>query len=166
MSPISQACTGLDRRSELTLEYAGAMEFPVIYRRRVRYSDADAQKIVFNANYSVYLDDTLTDFLDAAGLGIEEMPARGYDIVLRRMELDFLGSARIGDEICVGMRFVRFGRTSMTAIGQVWLEGHPDTPLVEATATHVIVDAETFQPAPIPDFVRSAIEGLQGPVDA
>lgn len=141
------------------------MEFPVIYRRRVRYSDADAQKIVFNANYSVYLDDTLTDFLDAAGLGIEDLPARGYDIVLRRMELDFLGSARIGDDLCVGMRFVRFGTTSLTARGKVWIEGRDDHPLVEATATHVIVDAETFRPAPVPDFVRTAIEALQGPVD-
>ncbi|HVR33963.1 MAG TPA: thioesterase family protein [Acidimicrobiia bacterium] len=140
------------------------MDFPVIYRRRVRYSDADAQKIVFNANYSVYFDDTLTDFLDAAGLGIDEMPARGYEIVLRRMELDFLGSARIGDEICVGMRFVRFGKTSMTARGQVWIEGNPEAPLVELNAIHVMVDAEHFQPVPIPDFVREAIEALQGPV--
>lgn len=140
------------------------MDFPVIYRRRVRYSDADAQKIVFNANYSVYFDDTLTDFLDAAGLGIDEMPVRGYEIVLRRMELDFLGSARIGDDICVGMRFVRFGKTSMAARGRVWIDGYPDAPLVEATAIHVMVDAETFQPTPIPDFVRDAIEGLQGPV--
>ena len=141
------------------------MDYPVIYRRRVRYSDADAQKIVFNANYSVYFDDTLTDFLDAAGLGIDVMPARGYEIVLRRMELDFLGSARIGDEICVGMRIVRFGKTSMTAHGAVWIEGQPDAPLVEATAIHVIVDAEHFQPTPIPDFIRTAIEELQGPVD-
>lgn len=140
------------------------MDFPVIYRRRVRYSDADAQKIVFNANYSVYFDDTLTDFLDAAGLGIEEMPARGYEIVLRRMELDFLGSARIGDELCVGMRVVKFGRTSLTARGRVWIDGSPATPLVEASAIHVIVDAETFQPAPIPDFVRDAIVVLQGSV--
>lgn len=141
-----------------------AMEFPVVYRRRVRYSDADAQKIVFNANYSVYFDDTLTDFLDAAGLGIEELPARGYEIVLRRMELDFLGSARIGDEICVGMRVIRFGNTSLTAHGRVWIEGQEGSALVEAKATHVIVDAETFQPTPIPDFVKEAIEQLQGPV--
>lgn len=141
------------------------MDYPVIYRRRVRYSDADAQKIVFNANYSVYLDDTLTDFLDAAGLGIEEMPARGYEIVLRRMELDFLGSAKIGDEVCVGMRFIRFGNTSMTAQGQVWIDGRPEHPLVKALATHVIVDAQTFQPTPIPDFIKEAILNLQGPID-
>lgn len=140
------------------------MDFPVIYRRRVRYSDADAQKIVFNANYAVYFDDTLTDFLDAAGLGIEELPARGYEIVLRRMELDFLGSGRIGDELCVGMRFVRFGTTSLTARGRVWIEGRPDVPLVEATAIHVLVDAETFQPVPIPEFVKDAIVGVQGTV--
>ena len=141
------------------------MDYPVIYRRRVRYSDADAQKIVFNANYSVYFDDTLTDFLDAAGLGIDEMQARGYEIVLRRMELDFLGSAKIGDEMCVGMRFIRFGNTSMTARGQVWIDGHPEHPLVEELATHVIVDAQTFQPTPIPDFIKEAIVNLQGPID-
>ena len=141
-----------------------SMDFPVIYRRRVRYSDADAQQIVFNANYAVYFDDTLTDFLDAAGLGIDVMPARGYEIVLRRMEMDFLGSARIGDELCVGMRFVRLGRTSLTARGRVWIEGEPERILVETLNTQVIVDAEHFRPAPVPDFVVEAIEALQGPI--
>src|SRR5690606_25712703 len=85
LSPVAQAGTGVhravtgaagkfarlvgQRRNRLA-----AMDFPVVYRRRVRYSDADAQKIVFNANYSVYFDDTLTDYLDAAGLGGETMP--------------------------------------------------------------------------------------------
>lgn len=141
------------------------MEYPVIYRRRVRYSDADAQQIVFNANYAVYFDDALTDFLDAAGLGIEVMPSRGYDIVLRRMEMDFFGSARIGDDLCVGIRFVRMGRTSLTARGRVWIEGEPDRVLVETLNTQVIVDAEHFRPAPVPDFVRDAIVDLQGPIE-
>ena len=142
------------------------MEYPVIYRRRVRYSDADAQRIVFNANYSVYLDDCLTDYMEAAGLGIDDMPPRGYEIVLRRMEIDFLGSARINDDLCVAMRFVRIGRTSLTAHGAVWREGAPDEPVVTAVATHVMVDADHFRPVPVPDFVREAIESLQGePLD-
>lgn len=140
------------------------MDFPVIYRRRVRYSDADAQQIVFNANYAVYFDDTLTDFLDAAGLGIDVLPSRGYEIVLRRMEMDFLGSARIGDDLCVAIRFVRLGRTSLTARGRVWIEGEPDRILVETVNTQVIVDAEHFRPAPVPDFIVEAIEALQGPI--
>lgn len=147
-----------------TTRYRAPMDFPVIYRRRVRYSDADAQAIVFNANYSVYFDDALTDFLDAAGLGIDALPQAGYEIVLRRAELDFLGSGRIGDELCVGVRVARFGNTSMTMRGQVWKDGRPDTPLVEYTGIQVIVDAEHFQPTAIPDFVREAIEGLQGHV--
>ena len=141
------------------------MNFPVIYRRKVRYSDADAQAIVFNANYAVYFDDALTDYLDAAGLGIEVLPARGCEIVLRRLEIDFLGSAKIGDDLCVAMRFVRLGRTSLTAHGRVWIEGDPDTPLVESTAVHVIVDAEHFRPAPVPEFFREAVEALQGPIE-
>ena len=142
------------------------MDFPVIYRRRVRYSDADAQQIVFNANYAVYLDDCLTDYMEAAGLGIAELPPKGYEMVLRRMELDFLGSGRINDGLCVGLRFVRIGRTSLTANGAVWVEGSPDAPLVTAVATHVMVDATHFRPIEVPGFVRDAIETLQGgPVD-
>lgn len=141
------------------------MDFPVIYRRRVRYSDADAQKIVFNANYAVYLDDCLTDYMEAAGLGIEDLPAKGYEIVLRRMELDFLGMARINDDLCVGVRVTRFGRTSFTMEGAVWIEGEAD-PIVTSVATQVCVDAEHFRPVEVPDFMREAIETLQGgPVD-
>jgi acyl-CoA thioesterase FadM len=48
----------------------------------------------------------------------------------------------------------------------VWLEGDPDTPLVESTAIHVIVDAEHFRPEPVPEFFREAVEALQGPIEA
>lgn len=136
---------------------------PVVYRRRVRYSDADAQGIVFNPNYLVYLDDCLTDLMEAAGLGFEQLPARGYEIVLRHMEVDFLRPARINDDLCVGIRFVAAGTTSLTAHGRIWLE-HTDETVVTTVGSHVIVDAETFRPTPVPAFVRAALEAVQGPI--
>ena len=42
--------------------------FSGIYSRRVRFSDTDCQGHVFNANYFVYFDDAVTDFLEQAGI--------------------------------------------------------------------------------------------------
>ena len=59
------------------------MENPVEYRRKVRYSDTDAQGIVFNGNYFTYMDDAFTDYLEAMGLGGGGLVDRGFDISSR-----------------------------------------------------------------------------------
>ena len=139
------------------------VDFPVVYRRRVRYSDADAQGVVFNANHLVYLDDCLTDLLEQAGLGIDRLPAEGFEIVMRRIEVDFLAPARINDDLCVGVRFVAAGTTSLTLDGHVWQED-TGTQVARSVSTHVLVDSATFRPTPVPAFVLSAIEDVQGPI--
>ena len=53
------------------------MDFPVTYVRRVRFSDSDAQGIVFNGNYLTYFDDTITDYFDALGLKWSDFPGAG-----------------------------------------------------------------------------------------
>ena len=40
---------------------------PVVYDRRIRFSDCDTQRIVYNPNYLVYWDDAFTDYMDAVG---------------------------------------------------------------------------------------------------
>ena len=56
------------------------MATEVVYSRKIRYSDTDAQAHVFNVNYFVYFDDAITDYMDlAVGSSHKE---EGYDIFL------------------------------------------------------------------------------------
>ena len=46
----------------------GLMLAPFRYHLRVRYSECDAQKVVFNSRYSEYVDVGVNEFLRAAGV--------------------------------------------------------------------------------------------------
>ena len=139
------------------------MDWPVTYRRKVRYSDTDAQAIVFNANYMRYFDDVVTDYFEAIGITPAEFTASGHDIVLAHAEIDFLASARIGDVIVTGARVESIGTTSVRYRIETWRDGSSAT-VVRGLLVQVVVDAETFKKKPVPQFFIEAIERLQGPL--
>lgn len=139
------------------------MDWPVTYRRKVRYSDTDAQGIVFNANYLRYFDDTITDYFEAIGLTPEEFTGSGYDIVLAHAEVDYLGPARIGDVLVTGARAAAIGRTSVRFAMETRNEA-TGVPVVRGELVQVIVDAATFEKKPVPQFFLDAVERLQGPL--
>ncbi len=80
---------------------------------RVRWADVDMQGIVFNPNYLVYADNAMTEYMRAVGFPYPEglMPF-GADVFAVGSQIDFKASARFDDELRVGARMERFGRTS------------------------------------------------------
>jgi acyl-CoA thioester hydrolase len=140
------------------------MVYPVRYQRKVRFSDSDAQGIVFNANYLTYVDDAISDYFDALEVGWQEMNERGYDMVLGRAELDFRSSGRIGETLLTGVRVASVGTTSVVFDIRVWEQGS-ERVVVEGREIQVMVDHRTFEPKPVPDWFVANIESLQGPVE-
>ena len=140
------------------------MEWPVTYRRKLRFSDTDAQGVVFNPNYGVYIDDTVTDYFDAAKLPWDAFTSRGYDIVLARSELDFRSAARFGEELVTGARITRIGKSSVNFELQI-SESTSGRVVIDARQVWVIIDHESKGAKPVPDFFIEAVERLQdGPV--
>jgi acyl-CoA thioester hydrolase len=137
------------------------MEWPVTYPRKIRFSDTDAQGIVFNANYAVYIDDAITDFFDVAGLPWEEFTRSGHDSVLARSEIDFRSAGRLGEVLITGVRVGRVGTTSVTFELRTWEEATART-VIDARLVYVVVDPETHRPKPVPAFFVAAVERLQG----
>lgn len=122
----------------------------VTYHRGIRYSDTDAQEIVFNANYFVYLDDTLTEYLGALP-GIEPaMAAAGLDLALAHMNISFRSPARLGETVVTGLRAVRAGNASLAFEFRVW-EMEWGRIIAEGSAIHVSVDAQTLDKRPLPE---------------
>lgn len=134
------------------------MDWPVTYRRKIRYSDTDAQGIVFNGNYATYFDDTITDLFDLVGYEWGEV-----EIVLARMEIDFRSPARLGERVATGARVDRIGRTSLTIRLASW-EEETARVVADATQTQVVVSGDDFRPVPVPEDLVAAIEAVQGPV--
>ena len=139
------------------------MDWPVIYHRKVRYSDSDAQGIVFNANYLAYFDDAIADYFEAAGYPGHELHETGHEVLVAHAEVDFVAPARIGDKLAVGVRVNRIGTTSVRFALEVWNETS-GAAVVRGHEIYVLVDAQTFEKKPVPAFFRDAIERLQGPV--
>jgi acyl-CoA thioester hydrolase len=137
------------------------MEWPVTYRRKIRFSDTDAQGIVFNGNYATYNDDAVTDYLDSLGFSWSEFQEKGYDMVLGRSEIDFRSSARLGDVLVTGARIARIGKTSVVFELRSWIEADARV-VVDTKLIQVIVDPKTLAPKHAPPFFVEAVEKLQG----
>ena len=136
------------------------MDFAVTYERKVRFSDSDAQGIVFNANYLTYFDDTITDYLEATGIGWDGMTERGVDLVLGRAEVDFRAAGQIGDVLITGAKVVEIGRTSVIFEMRTWDEATGRT-VAEGRLIQVMIDHRNHRPTAVPDWFIEAVERLQ-----
>ena len=139
--------------------YDRTMTRPVRYRRKVRFWDVDAYGHVFNVRYFVYWDDVLCDAFEAAGVSFEAERNGGYEFVVAHLDCDYVGEARLGDELTTTITVERLGRTSIVFA----LETVNDTTgevVVRGREVYVVIDAETRRPTPIPDEVREAFAAL------
>ena len=80
-------------------------EFRFFDRLRVRWAEIDAQKIVFNGHYLMYLDTAMTAYWRALAMPYAEtMESLGGDLYVRKATLEYFASARQDDVLEVGLR--------------------------------------------------------------
>ncbi len=132
----------------------GVPGFAFCYRFRVRWSEVDPQKVVFNARYLDYGDVGLTeywravDFRGEGGAGPMDFHVAHADVTYRK--------PIVADELIdIWCRIERFGTTSMTILMELHGAGSSGEDLrARVTEVQVNVDLETHGPKPIPDGVR------------
>ncbi|MBH9553036.1 YbgC/FadM family acyl-CoA thioesterase [Inhella gelatinilytica] len=126
---------------------------------RVRWSEVDAQGIVFNAHYLSALDTASTGYWRALGLPYPSaFELMGADLVLRASQLDYLSPARFDDLLRCGVRFVSAGRTSLSFAAEIRRAGQT---LLKADLRYVMVEREALVPTPVPDALRKALEAFE-----
>ncbi len=133
----------------------------VIYDRKIRFSDADAQGVVFNANYLVYWDDTNTDYFEEMGVPWQEFTDRGVDMMAVNTTINHRKSAVVGDVVETTSEVAGFGRTSVE-FRLVSVNKATRDVLAEGSQIHVMIDAETSRPTEIPEWFRTEVEKFQG----
>lgn len=129
-------------------------DFAFFHPLRVRWADADAQGIVFYPEYFVYFDVAMTEYMRRMGLEGRVMEA----FVTVHAEADYRGSVRWDDQIEVGVRCTRLGRSSMTLAFAVFLDGEI---LTEGENTYVHLDTGAHASAPLPDGLVETIVGFE-----
>jgi len=140
-------------------------DFTCTHRLRVRWSEVDMQKIVFNGNYLNYIDVAVAEYWRAIGLPYPHGYVDRYanDVYLRKATVDYRGSARYDDDLDVLVRVAKLGRTSMTFCFEIWRAG-PDPsaqPLITAELVYVNADPATMTPAALPQAVRELMTNYE-----
>lgn len=133
------------------------MTWLVTYTRKVRYSDTDAQAIVFNGNYATYFDDALTDLFDELDLDQGAMQAEGFEVVTANLNIDFRASGRLGDVLETRVRLARIGSKSVTFQIETRVAESGEL-VVEGSVVWVTVDHETFESIDVPAILRTRLE--------
>jgi 4-hydroxybenzoyl-CoA thioesterase len=138
-----------------------------IYRttRVVRFAHCDPAGIIFYPRYFDLLHEAKEDwFRDALGWPFAHMVGeleRGFPIV--RLEADFRGPSRMGEELAIALSVPRVGNASLHLHYTVTCN---DQPRLDARTIVVHVDLKTARPEPIGDELRGRIERFRsGPAD-
>jgi len=129
-----------------------AFSWPV----RVYWEDTDAGGVVYYANYLKFMERARSEWLRARGFEQDVLrDAHNIVFVVRRVEVDYLASARFNDALDVSVKLARIGGASLV-VEQTVSRGV--APLIAARVTLACVDAALFKPVKIPAFILSALE--------
>ncbi|OUM84312.1 MAG: hypothetical protein BAA01_04530 [Bacillus thermozeamaize] len=126
---------------------------------RVRYSEIDGQKIVFNAHYMTYMDVAITEYFREVVRPLPE--GEEFDFVLVKTTIEFKGSAYLDDILRIFCRTTRLGNTSFTVQFAIQREETKEV-IVLAEIVYVSYDLTTRQAVPIPKVVRERIKAYEG----
>lgn len=128
------------------------------HRLKVRYSEIDGQKIVFNAHYLTYIDVAVTEyFQEGLKLNITD---GDFDFVLAKSTLEYKKPAHLNDWLNIWCKISKIGNTSMTMNCMITKEGEDD-PIVLAEIIYVSYNPETKSARPVPELVRARIEDFE-----
>lgn len=139
-----------------------AQEFRFWYPIQVRYRDVDRQDIVYFGIYLDYFATGIHEYFRHLNIHLAETePSGEFDSVYRRIEVDYLGSAKLDDIVRVGVRCLRIGSSSMEFVTEAM---HGETGAALARGRLVLVDFEraTGRPKPIVARVREAVATFEG----
>jgi acyl-CoA thioester hydrolase len=123
------------------------MTAPFRFRFRVRYSECDAQGIVFNARWGDYVDLAVGEYTRAVF-------DQDHEFRLRKQTIEWHAPARFDDVLDISVHTAKIGTTSFT-IGFSFTRG--DVHLASAETVYVFVDNAANKSVPIPDAVKASL---------
>lgn len=103
-------------------------------KTKVYYADTDAAGVVYYANYLRWLEMARADWLEEWGVSLAEYLQRGVIFAVRRVEIDYLAAAMLGDEVKVTVAPEEVRRVRFVLRQDVWRLSTDDEPAKVASA--------------------------------
>ena len=121
---------------------------------KVRFAETDAQGIAHHASFLVWLEVARIEYLARFAGGYQAIRDRGLEALTTEAYVRYHRAASFDDRLtvaarCVGLRGARFRFEYAIARGAELV--------AEAWTAHAVVDAETYRPTRVPDWLASAI---------
>lgn len=134
-------------------------DFAFFHRLRVRWAEVDLQRVVFNGNYLLYFDVAFTEYWRATGLRNPlEQQAAGQELFVRKAQIEYHGSAGFDDELDIGVRCAKLGRSSMTIALSIF---RGDEHLIDGELIYVYADTHAKKSTAIPAAWRERIAQIE-----
>ena len=129
-------------------------EFAFHHQFRVRWSETDAQGVVFNARYLDYADVAITEYYRATGWRLLH-PYEPFEFHVRKATVLFDAPIKPDEMIEVMARTTKIGTTSMTQMVEIHgvTEDGSDDLRASIELVSVHVDLDTHRPVPLPEWV-------------
>ncbi len=126
---------------------------PFVLPVRVYYEDTDMAGIVYYANYLKYIERGRSEWVREIGMDQLAMKADGIVFAVRRVEADYLGSAKLDDALVV--ETVVASVSAARLVMEQWVK-RADEVLFHAMVTVVCMN-EAGQPVRLPANIRQMV---------
>lgn len=85
-----------------------------MFETRIYYGDTDAGGVIYYANYLRYFEKSWYEYLATRGLALTDWEKQGIFFIIKRVEVDYISSARYGEIIQVQTEVSEVTRASFT----------------------------------------------------
>ena len=123
---------------------------------KVRYSEVDCQRIVYNSHYLTYFDISLSEMLEDCFDQDEYVKQTNNDFHTVGVQMNFKSPARLNDQLEVYTGIKKLGNSSMTFTQEIYRSGS-DEIINEAVITWVNTDQKSMTSSKIPDNIKEKL---------
>ena len=134
------------------------MSVPVLaWPIRVYYEDTDASGVVYHAAYLRFFERARTEWLRALGYSHERLRSdTGAVFTVAGVELEFRRPARLDEALEATAEVELLRRASMIFVQTLRYAAEPGTVLAQARVRVACVDAASFKPRALPEFLAGS----------
>lgn len=127
---------------------------------RIRFAETDAQGIAHHASFVIWLEVARVAYLERYAGGYGAIRERGIEALTTEVSLRYHRSATFDERLrvwtrCVGLRGARFTYEYAITRG--------DELVAEGYTRHATVDAVTYRPTRVPEWLAEAIATAESP---
>ena len=112
--------------------------------------DTDFQGFVYHANYIKFFERSRSDFLSSNNISQEILRKNNLGFVIKRIEIDYLFPAKLGDILVVKSSVEKKSNARMIFNQKIILK-KDETPICKGLVEVCLINIDTKKPKPLPD---------------